>query len=66
MLNYMGIFFNPSIKIVHLKLVNKMEETMEMMEEKLGEWKILTVTRMTLMFLMRLLNLPLNCHPHRC
>ena len=37
-LNYMGNLINPSLKGVHLKLVDKFEQTKKLMVEKLEEW----------------------------
>ena len=37
-LNCMGNLLNPSLKGVHLKLVDKFEQTKKLMEEKLEEW----------------------------
>ena len=39
LVNSMSNYLNPRLKGVHLKLLGKMEEVKEDMEEKLGEWR---------------------------
>ena len=40
LLNCVGNYLNPSLKGCHLKVVNKLDKTRAVLEEKLVEWDI--------------------------